>query len=49
MDEVTNVLISIDFVFIIWDSCGFWLVFFNPCSPDLIVSLDLILEFFEEH
>jgi hypothetical protein len=49
MDEVSNVLVSIDLVFIIWNSCAFWLVFFNPCSPYLVISLDLILELFEEH
>lgn len=49
MDEVANVLVGIDLVFIIWDSSAFGLVFFNPCSPDLIISLNLVLEFFEEH
>jgi len=49
MNEVTDVLVGIDLIFIIRNWSGFWLVFINPCFPDLIISLDLILKFFEEH
>jgi len=49
VDEVTNVLISVDLILVIWDRCVFWLVLIDPCLPDLVVSLDLVLQLFEEH
>jgi hypothetical protein len=49
MDEMSNILVSVDLILIIWDWCIFWLVLVNPCLPDLIISLDFILKLFEEH
>jgi hypothetical protein len=49
MDEVANILVSVDLVLVV-GNCGiFRLVFIDPCLPDLIIPLDLILKFFEEH
>ena len=49
MDEVTNVLVRVNLLFIIWYWDVFWLSFINPFLPDLLVSVDSIWKFFEEH
>lgn len=48
MNEVTNVLISLNLFMIIRNINTFWFVLINPFSPNLFISLNSIWEFFEE-
>ena len=48
MDEMTNVLVSTDLLFIVWNWCVLWIVLIDPLSPDLFISVNSIWELFEE-
>jgi len=48
MDEMTNVLVSTDLLFVVWNWSVLWLIFINPLSPDLVISSNSIWELLEE-
>lgn len=48
MDEVANVLISIDLLLVVRDWSVLWFVLVDPSSPSLLVSLDSIRQLLEE-
>jgi len=48
MNEVTNILVSSNLLFIVRDWAIFGFILFDPFLPDLLVSLNLIRELFEE-
>jgi hypothetical protein len=49
MDKVTDVLIRVDLFFIIWNWDVLWFGFINPLLPYLLISVDSVWKFFEEH
>jgi len=49
MDKVTDVLVRLDLLLVIWDWHDFGLVLINPLFPNLLVSVDSLRKFFEEH
>jgi hypothetical protein len=48
VDEVSDVLITSDLLFIVWDWNILWIVLIDPFSPVLFISVNSIWKFLEE-
>jgi hypothetical protein len=48
MNEVADVLISVNLLFIVRNWNVFWFILINPFSPGLFVTLDSIWQLLEE-